>query len=157
MRFSRAHEAITCEFIGHGIELAVDVADGPVVAGFCKLPAQVVALSEEAPQMVAMAAPFPSHHHDDEQGARLKDQSGGYYLKRPSRSARLQCRVAECPVQSDRVSHAACESAEPCLPPTTPACFPSLLPFLCCRVVESPVQSKHCRAESPLHNGENRV
>ena len=76
MRFSRAHEAITCEFIGHGIELAVDVADGSVAAGLSKLLAQVVAFSAKTPQIVAMAAPFPSHNHDDEQRVQLKDQSG---------------------------------------------------------------------------------
>ena len=76
MSISSAHQAITCEFIGHGIALAVNVADEPVADGLSKLLAQVVAFSAKTPQIVAMAAPFPSHNHDDEQRVQLKDQSG---------------------------------------------------------------------------------
>ena len=56
----------------YGVVFAVYVADGPFAACLRQLLAQVVAFSEEDPQVVPVAAPSARHHHNNKQRIQFK-------------------------------------------------------------------------------------
>ena len=74
---SRVEKASAREAVSHSVVLAVNLADGPFAACLRQLLAQVVAFSEEDPQVVPVAAPSARHHHNNKQRIQFKSQVTG--------------------------------------------------------------------------------
>ena len=70
----RVAETIAREFVSDLVEFAIDVAYGPGTACLGELLTQVVAFSEQIPEVAPMAPPAAGHLHDYEDRVKFKDQ-----------------------------------------------------------------------------------
>ena len=67
-------KAVARELVRDLVEFAVDVAYGPGTSCLGELLTQVVAFSEQIPEMAPMAPPAAGHLHDYEDRVKFKDQ-----------------------------------------------------------------------------------
>ena len=67
-------KAVARELVSDLVEFAVDVAYGPGTACLGELLTQVVAFSEQIPEVAPMAPPAAGHLHDYEDRVKFKDQ-----------------------------------------------------------------------------------
>ena len=67
-------KAVARELVSDLVEFAVDVAYGPGTSCLGELLTQVVAFSEQIPEMAPMAPPAAGHLHDYEDRVKFKDQ-----------------------------------------------------------------------------------
>ena len=67
-------KAVARELVSDLVEFAVDVAYGPSTACLGELLTQVVAFSEQIPEVAPMAPPAAGHLHDYDDRVKFKDQ-----------------------------------------------------------------------------------
>ena len=77
-------DAVTGEFVGDGVVLAVDATKNSMAAEGCEALRHVVAFREERAQVGAVAAPYAGQHHDDQHRVKFEHKEAPWVAESAS-------------------------------------------------------------------------